>query len=128
MHRLPRLPALDAEARADRSVYGEPEKLAGIRGGHLLPLDGLAEQKLELRPVRPEIGRRREGQIDLQTTRKEEDAVEGRAIRLVEERGGSKLLLHQPREVPENLADRDVPHDPEGQVEVGPPIRCAQSG
>jgi hypothetical protein len=102
-------------------VDAEAEGVRRIRRRVRRTVDGLAEQQ------RKAIGRRRERrcgrerEIDLKAAGQEEDAIDARAGRIVEEPAAAERL-HGQRPVAEHRVERHVVRDAERQVDVRPPV------
>src|SRR5262249_37452586 len=114
---LPQSAALYAKSGAHRVVHAEPEKLArrgDIAGGSR---DGIAKEKPEPRSSWTELRYRRGGHVELQATREQEDAVDGRLDGKVEQVGASELTFNRARPVGEHVRACDARHETEAQIE-----------
>src|SRR5205823_9477878 len=116
--RLPELPALDAEPRANGMVDAEAEQLVRGVGLDLRHLGGLAEQQPELRSTRAELRLRPDRQVELQEPRQQEDAVDHPPAGHVEELDAAELALDGLCPVVEYLVDGRVVRDGEAQIQI----------
>ena len=84
--------AFDADSRPDRVVHAVAEQLANFGRRWSRLLDRIPEQEPELRADGTESGGRCERQIQLQAPWQQEDAIQCRAARQIEQVDGSVLF------------------------------------
>jgi uncharacterized cupin superfamily protein len=101
----------------DRRPSGPAVNLCGVFGGTTMLLN---------RAASPEVGLRREGQIDLEVAAKEKDPVDRRMERQVEEMHGAELALDLGGPVGQHVLHASAVRDAERQVEVRPPVSGAR--
>ncbi len=88
-------------------------------------VDRVAEEQPEPRTARPELARRRERQVDLQATWKQEHAVDRGSSRKVEQVDRVELGCELPGPVAQNLGHWHRVGHRERQVEIRPAISIA---
>src|SRR5436305_109420 len=93
--------------------------------GHGSALDRLPEEQLELRTKRTELSRRREREVDLQVSREEEHAIQGRQKGQIEEVSGTQVLDQMRCPFTEHVTGGDALSEAKPEVEVGPAIARA---
>jgi hypothetical protein len=69
---------------------------------------------------------RREGEVELQAAGHEEDAIDARPGRQVEQEDAAELLLDRLRPVREHVESRNAFGDAEREVEIGPAVSAAR--
>ena len=125
--RLPKTPAFDARARVQAVDDAPAEEVSGGRrlGRDRLALSGLAEQQPEPWAGRGEARRRCQSQVELESVRQQEHAVDRRAALEIDELHRIELVAQPASPVVENLGNGDAVGDREGEVEIGEAIAAA---
>ena len=82
----------------------------------------VAEEKAKPRAGGTKPSRRRQRKVELELVREQEHPVDRRLALEIEEPYGAELVAERRRPVVEDLGDRAVARDPEGEVQVGEAI------
>jgi hypothetical protein len=120
---LPWLAALDARARLQHVVPCMTDQVVTARRRIRRGLDRFTEGGSPVGAAWAELGRRREGDVDLQATRQQEHPVHGRAPGQVPVMERTEVRVEQLRPPLESLGQLAV--DRQRQVDVGPLVSPA---
>ena len=135
---LPDTAALDARACVKRVDDAPPEDVRRDRrrgneqtprlpGNLGLASSRLAKEKPESWARWTKVGRGRHRKVELKRVRQQEYAVDGRTVHKIGELYRPELIDERGRPIIENLGDRDVVGDAEGEVQVREAIAVAHS-